>query len=105
MSAAAVWLLGVILFAAPLETVSRAHFVRAQRAAQQRDWRRALDEFSAANEAAPAELPDLWFNIAQCHRNLGHARQAVGAFERYLALKPDAADRAKVRALIVTLGG
>jgi tetratricopeptide (TPR) repeat protein len=98
-------LLTVVLFAAPSETVSRAHFVKAQKSFTQHDWRHALDEFTAANETAPSELPDLWFDIAQCHRNLGHQRQAAAAFTRYLALSPDAPDRDKVRALIVSLGG
>lgn len=102
MSAA---LLVLVLFAAPSEALSRAHFAKAQRAFLQHDWHRALDEFTAASESAPVELPDLYFDIAQCHRNLGHARLAGLAFERYLALKPDAADKQKVRALIVQLGG
>ena len=90
---------------APSEAASRVHFVKAQKAFAQHDWRRALDEFTAAGEAAPAELPDLWFDIGQCHRNLGHARQAAAAFTRYLELKPDAPDRDKVRSLVVALGG
>ncbi|MGZ3443744.1 MAG: tetratricopeptide repeat protein, partial [Polyangia bacterium] len=97
--------LTIVLLAAPSEAVSRAHFAKAQKAFAQHDWKRALDEFAATSEATPTELPDLWFDIGQCHRNLGHARQAVAAFERYLALKPDAADRDKVRTLIVALGG
>ena len=97
--------LAAVAAAAPSEAVSRAHFVKAQKAFSQHDWRHALDEFTAAGEAAPAELPDLWFDIAQCHRNLGHARQAAAAFTRYLALAPDAPDRDKVRALVVSLGG
>ena len=97
--------LTIVLFAAPADTASRTHFMRAQKAFAQHDWRRALDEFTATSEATTTELPDLWFDIGQCHRNLGHARQAVAAFERYLVLKPDAADREKVRTLIVALGG
>ena len=97
--------LTLVLLAAPSQAVSRAHFGKAQKAFAQHDWRRALDEFTAAGEAAPAELPDLWFDIGQCHRNLGHARQAVAAFTRYLELRPDAPDRDKVRALVVALGG
>ena len=50
-------------------------------------------------------MPDLWFDIGQCQRNLGHARQATVAFEHYLSLTPDAADRGKVQAMIVQLGG
>jgi tetratricopeptide (TPR) repeat protein len=97
--------LTIVLLAAPSEAVSRAHFSRAQKAFAQHDWRRALEEFTATSESTPTELPDLWFDIGQCHRNLGHTRQAVAAFDRYLALKPDAPDRDKVRGLIVTLGG
>jgi len=97
--------LTLVLLAAPSEAVSRAHFAKAQKSFTQHDWRHALDEFTAASESAPSELPDLWFDIAQCHRNLGHARQAAAAFTRYLELAPDAPDRDKVRALIVSLGG
>lgn len=98
--------LTVVLLASPgSDATSRLHFARAQKAFAQHEWRRALDEFTAANESASDDLPDLWFDIAQCHRNLGHARLAVAAFERYLSLRPDAPDRDKVRALIVSLGG
>jgi tetratricopeptide (TPR) repeat protein len=97
--------LTLVLLATPSEALSRAHFVKAQKAFAQHDWRRALDEFTGAVESAPNELPDFWFDIAQCHRNLGHARQAAAAFTRYLLLAPDAPDRDKVRAQIVSLGG
>ena len=102
-------LLTIVLFAAtsgsPSEAVSRAHFAKAQKAFAAHDWRHALDEFTAAGESSPSEIPDLWFDIGQCQRNLGHPRQAAAAFERYLSLKPDAADRERVRGLIVALGG
>jgi hypothetical protein len=81
------------------------HFSRAQKLFAQGRYRDALDEFTAASEAAPREVPDLWFDIGQCHRNLGNARQAVAAFRRYLALRPDAPDRARVVAMIERLGG
>jgi hypothetical protein len=97
--------LTIVLFAAPSDAVSRAHFAKAQKAFAQHDWRRALDEFTAAGESATSEVPDLWFDIGQCQRNLGHPRQATAAFERYLTLAPDAPDHDRVRALIVTLGG
>jgi tetratricopeptide (TPR) repeat protein len=97
--------LTLVLLAAPSEAVSRAHFAKAQKSFTQHDWRHALDEFTAASESAPSELPDLWFDIAQCHRNLGHQRQAAAAFTRYLALAPEAPDRDKVRSLILSLGG
>jgi hypothetical protein len=95
----------LVVLAAPTATLSRQHFERARRWFAQHDYRRALDEFTAAAESAPTELPDLWFDIGQCHRNLGHNRQAVLAFDRYLALATDAGDRAKVQALVTQIGG
>ena len=97
------WLLVWLL--APSASLARIHFAHGQRLFRDHDYRRALDEFTTAAEASPAEVPDLWFDIGQCQRNLGHARQATLAFEHYLALAPDAPDRAKVQAMIVQLGG
>jgi hypothetical protein len=90
-----------ILIAAP----PQAHFSRAQKLFAQGRYRDALDGFTAASEAAPTEVPELWFNIGQCHRNLGHSRQAVASFRRYLALNPEAEDRQQVVAMIGKLGG
>jgi hypothetical protein len=98
------WVL-VVALAAPSAALPSAHFVRAQKMFAQGHFREALDEFTAASEAAPREVPDLWFDIGQCHRNLGNARQAVHAFRRYLALRPEAPDRARVVAMIEKLGG
>ena len=97
------WLLVWLL--APSASLARIHFAHGQRLFRDHDYRRALDEFTTAAEASPAEVPDLWFDIGQCQRNLGHARQATLAFEHYLTLAPDAPDRAKVQAMIVQLGG
>lgn len=95
-------LLAIVLFAAPTPP-GRAHFLKAQELFGQEKYREALVEFSAANETSPREIPELYFNIAQCHRNLGQPRQAAAALERYLTLKPDARDRREVRALIARL--
>ena len=43
--------------------VARALRQGAAARSPQHEWRRALDEFTAASEAAPTELPDLWFDI------------------------------------------
>jgi tetratricopeptide (TPR) repeat protein len=98
------WVL-IVALAAPAAALPSAHFARAQKLFAQGHFREALDEFTAASEAAPREVPDLWFDIGQCHRNLGNARQAVHAFRRYLALRPDAPDRARVVTMIEKLGG
>jgi tetratricopeptide (TPR) repeat protein len=97
------WLLVWLLV--PSAAIARIHFAHGQRLFQQHDYRRALDEFTTAAESSPTEVPDLWFDIGQCHRNLGHARQATLAFEHYLALAPDAPDRAKVQTMLTQLGG
>jgi tetratricopeptide (TPR) repeat protein len=105
VSGALVSALVLVLFATPASSVSRTHFARAQKLFAQERYRQALDEFTAASEKAPEEIPDLYFNIGQCHRNLGQLRQARIAFEHYLALRPDAADRKQVVALLAMLGG
>jgi hypothetical protein len=97
------WLLVWLL--APSASLARTHFAHGQRLFREHDYRRALDEFTTAAEASPADVPDLWFDIGQCHRNLGHARLATLAFEHYLALAPDAPDRAKVQAMLAQLSG
>ncbi|HEX4461231.1 MAG TPA: tetratricopeptide repeat protein [Polyangia bacterium] len=97
------WLLVWLL--APSASLARIHFAHGQRLFREHDYRRALDEFTTAAEASPAEVPDLWFDIGQCHRNLGHARLATLAFEHYLTLAPDAPDRAKVQAMLAQLSG
>ncbi len=97
--------LTTILFAAPAVPPPQAHFSRAQKLFSQGRYKDALEEFTAATEAASSEIPELWFNIGQCHRNLGHARQAVASFRRYLSLNPDAPDREQVVAMIGRLGG
>src|SRR4051812_19293603 len=96
-------LLVFVLFASPAVDPARAHFEAGQQLFAQERWREALDEFAAANEAAPREMPELSFNIAQCQRNLGRPRLAVASLERYLQLKPDAPDRKQVRTLIARL--
>lgn len=54
----------------------------------------ALREMETAYRLRP--LPELQYNIAQCHERLGHAREAAAAYRRYLDGKADAEDRAEV---------
>ena len=58
----------------------------------------ALAGYSEAYRLYPA--PKLLFNIAQCHRNLGHYEQAIHFYEGYLRELPDARNRADVEALL-----
>lgn len=46
----------------------------------------ALDAFKESYQLAPH--PDLLFNIARCEEQLGHYRNALAAYERFLAVNP-----------------
>ena len=54
----------------------------------------ALAEYEAAYLAVPD--PALLFNIAQCHRKLGHDKEALAFYKTYLRNAPRAANRADV---------
>lgn len=59
---------------------------------------RALEEFTQAYALDP--VASLLFNIGQCHRGLGHWRQALVSFKSYLHDRPEAANREEVEKLI-----
>jgi tetratricopeptide (TPR) repeat protein len=80
------------------EKRARAHFDKAEKAFNLGRFDDALAEYQAAYEALP--LPAFVFNIAQCHRNLGHDEQAIFFYQRFLSLQPDAPSRPVVEELI-----
>jgi hypothetical protein len=61
----------------------------------------ALADFSAAYELS--HRADLLYNIGQCHDYLRHDRDALAAFEGYLAAVPEAPTRAVVEARVAVL--
>ena len=77
---------------------SKRAFARARHAYALGEFDDALSLFKEAYDAAP--LPGLLFNIAQCHRNLGHTPEAIFFYERYLEEHPDPPDEEQVRALV-----
>ena len=81
--------------------LARAHFNKGTRFYEVGDYLQALDEFKAAHMAKTD--PAFLFNIAQCHRQLGHLDQAVTLYKRYLAASPNAANRAEVEKRIADL--
>lgn len=58
----------------------------------------ALELYKRAYRIKP--LPAFLFNIAQCHRKLGHAQDAITMYQAYLTGVPDAPNRAVVESLI-----
>ncbi|MEZ4398882.1 MAG: hypothetical protein R3B06_02625 [Kofleriaceae bacterium] len=77
---------------------AKRHFAKGDKLFALGKFDQALDEFEAAYEAKPA--PKLLFNIGQAHRNLGHAREAIFAYRKYLRELPDAPNREAVEKLI-----
>src|SRR5262249_61593444 len=65
------------------------------------EYEAALHEFKEAYRAV--EDPAFLFNIAQCHRKLGHAQDAITFDRNYLRRAPRAANRAEVERRIAEL--
>ena len=58
----------------------------------------AVDELELAYERKP--VPALLFNIAQCHRQLGHAEEAARLYRAFLRSDPPARQAAQARELL-----
>ena len=65
------------------------------------EYGEALEAFKHAYMKYPA--PGFLFNIAQCHRQLGHRKEAARFYRTYLELSPTATDRAEVEASVAAL--
>ena len=77
---------------------ARQHFADGERHYAAGEWSEALTEYQAANDAAP--MPEFLFNMAQCHRQLGHHADAMAMYQQFLAERPDAPNRQTVEELI-----
>ena len=87
------------------ETVATAkeHFNQGNRHYELGHYQEALNEFEVAYMAVPD--PAFLFNIAQCHRKMGHDKEAVGFYKSYLRAAPNAPNRADVQKRIRELEG
>ncbi len=84
------------------EAVARAKFVEGNLAYDLARFQKALDAYSEAYRLMP--LPGFLFNIAQCHRQLGHAERAGFFYRRYLSLSEEEPSNAPlVRELIAEM--
>lgn len=77
---------------------AKKHFRKAEKLFELGRFQDALKEYEAAYEAKA--LPELLFNIGQCHRNLGDYRAAAFQYKLYLRKRPDAPNRDAVNKLI-----
>jgi tetratricopeptide (TPR) repeat protein len=62
------------------------------------EMEQALELYKRAYRIKP--LPAFQFNIAQCHRKLGHFQEAINMYQAYLVNAPDAATKQTVESLI-----
>lgn len=81
--------------------LARAHFARGKQQYDAGKFTDAIRSFRAA--AAIQGSPLLDYNIGRCQEKLGQIDEAIASYERYLAGKPDATNRAEVRAKLAEL--
>ena len=80
---------------------ARLHFEAGARHYDLSEWDQALVEFKEAYR----QMPDASFlyNIAQCHRRLGHVEDALTFYRTYLRRAPEAVNRDEVERRIADL--
>jgi tetratricopeptide (TPR) repeat protein len=80
---------------------AKQHYAAASKLYDLAEYDGALREFKEAYRAV--EDPAFLFNIAQCHRKLGHAQDAITFYKNYLRRAPRAANRSEVERLVAEL--
>jgi hypothetical protein len=83
------------------KNAARAAYAEGRRHYDLNEFTPALEAFKRAYVAF--EDPVFLFNIAQCHRQLGHREDAIKFYRSYLRNQPDAANRDEVNATIAKL--
>jgi tetratricopeptide (TPR) repeat protein len=89
--------------APPMEDKAQArlHFEAGARHYDLSEWDQALVEFKEAYRQMPD--PSFLYNIAQCHRRLGHGEDALTFYRTYLRRAPEAVNRDEVERRIAEL--
>ena len=80
---------------------AKQHYAAATKFYNLAEYEGALREFKEAYRAV--EDPAFLFNIAQCHRKLGHNQDAITFYRNYLRRAPQTANRAEVERRIAEL--
>ena len=102
--------LGHLLFALALSALipvamscasARAEFQAGVRHYDSSEYDQALTAFTNAYHAKPDAA--FLFNIAQCHRKLGHIEDAIKFYQAFLREAPDAKNRSEVERKIAEL--
>jgi tetratricopeptide (TPR) repeat protein len=85
----------------PTLAEAKAHYEAGRAAYEARDYARAVSEYEAANRLKQA--PKLYFNIGLAYEGMGRAAEAAANYRQYLALMPDAENRADVERRMAAL--
>jgi tetratricopeptide (TPR) repeat protein len=85
----------------PLEKEAHEHYVRGQALLDAADYDGALKEFSRSYELT--RYPAIFYRIALCQDQLGHAAEAIEAYRQYLESDPQSTRRAGIEARIEKL--
>jgi hypothetical protein len=80
---------------------AKAHYQAGMKAYNAADYRTAIQEFSSAQQIAPADLMN--YNIALCYDKLGEAEPAIQFYKAYLAKVPSASNRSEIEASVSRL--
>ena len=80
---------------------AKAHYETGVRHFDLSEYEPALVEFKEAYRNKPD--PAFLYNIAQCHRKLGHVDEAITFYQSYLRRAPDAKNRDEVERRIAEL--
>jgi tetratricopeptide (TPR) repeat protein len=88
-------------FAQSESDLAETHFKAATAYYNQGKYEKALEEFNEAYRLMP--LPEITFNIAQCHERLGDIEKAIEIYNKYIEEKPDAKDLQAVKDKIENL--
>jgi tetratricopeptide (TPR) repeat protein len=103
----AAWLCLFVLWATPAladrttDQVARTHFMAGASYYEDQRWEDALREFAEAYRLS--RRPALLFNVALCHRHLGHRDEELRTLKQYLDEDPGARDRLDVETRIAEL--
>jgi tetratricopeptide (TPR) repeat protein len=80
---------------------ARKHYMKAQHQVDEHRWDAAITEFATAYDLC--KDPTFLFNMAEAHRHLGNARQAIDLYQRYLIKVPKCAEHAMIERRIQLL--
>lgn len=83
---------------------ARMHYETAEKYYQKAEFRKALDEYLKVLDYIETDsIPEMYFNIAQCHRQLGEIDKALFYYRLFLSKSPNSPLRPEVEKHITVM--